>query len=300
MINLPNGTYVVAVSGGVDSMALLHILNDLRTKNPKGYKFVIAHFDHGIRDDSHIDRQLVQQTTKTFGLPFVFNRAELGQGASEESARKARYEFLRKVMDTSRADAIITAHHHDDVIETAIHNILRGTGRRGLSSLKNTKYIKRPLLNLAKDTLIDYAKKNNVPWREDSTNKEVAYTRNYIRRNVIPKLTLAQKAELLNLLNIAREINKQIDLEIKSLLKSDQVTTLDRKWFRNLPHSVSKEVMASWLRKNNATFDKRLIDYLVIASKTFRIGKNAHVDGEHYLHIAPKDLELKLFEATNT
>ncbi|QQS18837.1 hypothetical protein IPL68_02130 [Candidatus Saccharibacteria bacterium] len=87
----------------------------------------MAHFDHGIRPDSVEDRKLVQKLAKQYGLPFVYDRAELGAGASEAVAREARYAFLSRVKEAVGADAIITAHHEDDVLETIIINWLRGT-----------------------------------------------------------------------------------------------------------------------------------------------------------------------------
>src|SRR4051794_19867846 len=117
------GSYVVAVSGGVDSMALLHYL-----QTRPGIKLTVAHFDHGIRDDSPEDRKLAQEVAKSYKLPFVYHEGRLGGEASEATARAARYDFLNKVRRSSQAQAIITAHHQDDLLETAILNMLRGTG----------------------------------------------------------------------------------------------------------------------------------------------------------------------------
>src|SRR5690606_4946866 len=132
LMKLEPGHYVVAVSGGVDSMALLDMV--AKQSRPK-VSFTVAHFDHGIRDDSHLDRRLVGEVAQRHNLPFVYERGELGAGASEALAREARYAFLRKVQHSTGARGIMTAHHHDDVVETAVLNMLRGTGRKGLSSL---------------------------------------------------------------------------------------------------------------------------------------------------------------------
>ena len=143
------GKYVVAVSGGVDSVALLHLLleanDERRTMNDEDspssvlrppFRFVVAHFDHGIRKDSAEDRKLVQaMAQKIRGLPFVYDEGRLGPRASEATARLARYTFLRRVLQASGARAIVTAHHQDDLLETAIINLLRGTGRKGLTAL---------------------------------------------------------------------------------------------------------------------------------------------------------------------
>src|SRR5688572_27728765 len=129
-INVAPGKYIVAVSGGVDSMVLLHLLSQHSQS-----ELIVAHFDHGIRPDSAEDRKLVEKTAKKYGLEFVYREGELGPGASEAEAREARYGFLQIIKVKHNAKAIVTAHHQDDMLETAIINMLRGTGRKGLSSL---------------------------------------------------------------------------------------------------------------------------------------------------------------------
>jgi tRNA(Ile)-lysidine synthetase-like protein len=105
-MHLSDGRYVVAVSGGVDSVALLDIL-----RQQTGLELIVAHFDHGIRKDSCQDRLLVEQLAKRYGLTFVYEEAKLGPRTSEETARRARYAFLNKVMREHQAVAIVTAHH---------------------------------------------------------------------------------------------------------------------------------------------------------------------------------------------
>ncbi len=134
------GKYIVAVSGGIDSVSLLHALT-----SDKSLHLIVAHFDHGIRDDSALDAKFVANLARELGLSFVTQRVKLGFEASEAVARKHRYKFLHRACIENNADAIVTAHHQDDVIETAIINTLRGTKRRGLISLKSTELIKRPL-----------------------------------------------------------------------------------------------------------------------------------------------------------
>src|ERR1700712_59168 len=98
------GTYILAVSGGVDSMVLLHVL----AQQP-GLQLVVAHLDHGIRTDSAQDRQLVQKTARRLDVPFVYHEAKLGSDASEAAARQARYQFLRTAQQAAGARAIVTA-----------------------------------------------------------------------------------------------------------------------------------------------------------------------------------------------
>ncbi|MEO6761407.1 MAG: tRNA lysidine(34) synthetase TilS [Candidatus Saccharimonadales bacterium] len=288
-INLPAGKYVVAVSGGVDSMALLHMLKDM-----PGLSLTVAHFDHGIRQDSVEDRRLVQDLAKEYRLPFVFHEGNLGPNASEASARIARYEFLHQVRRTSGASAIITAHHQDDLLETIILNLLRGTGRRGLSSLKSTDVLKRPLLSVPKEELLRYAKREGLKWREDSTNIDQKYLRNYVRMNILPHFAKADREALLELSRSTANINQQIHNQATNYLHlQPSPKRLDRSSFTNLPHAVSREIMAEWLLANTATvLSRQLLERLVVAAKTLEPHKQIDVDREYRLVLSPTTIAL--------
>jgi tRNA(Ile)-lysidine synthase TilS/MesJ len=185
--------------------------------------------------------------------------------------------------------AVVTAHHQGDVVETAIINLLRGTGRRGLSSLASTDTIIRPLLAHPKQTLINYAQNNNITWREDSTNGDARYLRNYLRRNVVPRMTHGQHAALLGHIYKAGQLNREIDAVLHQYI---QVQALDRQWFIMLPHAISTEVMSAWLRRNRAAFDRRSIERLVVFGKTAGPGKRADIDKNNILHTSKEHITL--------
>ena len=283
------GTYVVAVSGGVDSMALL----DMMRQRPD-LRLVVAHLDHGIRADSAEDRRLVQAYAAEHGLPFVYHALELGERASEAAARAARYEFLHKVREATGARAVVTAHHQDDVLETAVHNIFRGTGRKGLSSLGAGEYLIRPLLHASKADLKKYALANGLKWREDSTNTNLAYKRNYIRHKVLPRLSKSQRQELHGYIKKTRQLNYEIDSLLEEYLRRQPAADrLDRKWFIGLPHGMAREMLAAWLRANGVgKFDRKLLERLVTAAKTLRVGKFMSLDSRHSLSITANELAL--------
>jgi tRNA(Ile)-lysidine synthase len=289
-IDVPAGRYVVAVSGGVDSIALLHMLAtrpDLR--------LTIAHYDHGIRPDSVIDRKLVQLTAKEYGLPFVYHAGKLGPDASEAIAREARYQFLHAVRRASGAKAVITAHHQDDVLETAILNMLRGTGRRGLSALKSTDIVLRPLLHVSKQELARYAAEQGLVWREDSTNGDDRYLRNYIRHQLLPRFDGTDKERLATMIKQAADHNTQIAQELEHYLHVQPGThTLDRHAFIMLPHAVAREVMAEWLlMRAQAELSRILLERLVVAAKTGRAGTKVDVNKAYWLRISPTTLALE-------
>ena len=288
-IEVKPGIYVVAVSGGVDSMALL----DLLSKQP-GHKLIVAHFDHGIREDSLADRKLVQDVTRRHGHPFVYDEGKMGFGTSEESARKARYDFLHSVRKSSGAHAVITAHHQDDLLETAVHNLLRGTGRKGLVSLRSRKNLHRPLLDIPKSDLIAYAKDQGLVWREDSTNADLRFRRNYIRHKILPKFSHEQKQELLQHIRKMRNLDADIDNELVNHLHlHPNFSELDRHWFIMLPHSVAKEILAEWLRRHRIKdISNKMLERLVTAAKTYRPGKITDVDDKYIFEISKQTLKL--------
>ncbi len=304
-LDIKPGRYVVAVSGGVDSVVLLYLLvqqkkpkantGDKRRKAGDYFQLVVAHFDHGIREDSAEDREFVQRLAASYGLPFVFDAAQLGPKASEETARKARYEFLHRTKEAANADAIITAHHQDDVIETAIINLLRGTGRRGLTALKSDKDIIRPLLHVTKQEILDFAKEHELAWREDATNKETKYLRNYIRKNLVPRFSEQRKQELLGYIKLLRDRNREIDESLAKFLDMQlKEDVLDRHQFVMLPHSVAKEVMAAWLRQNGiAGYTARLLEQLVTDAKTLQKGKRLDVNDSMIIVVGEDELALR-------
>lgn len=289
-MQLVPGHYVLAVSGGVDSMVLFDLLH----KRP-GVTLTVAHFNHGIRPDAHLDKQLVENIAKQAGVSFVHTKGNLGPEASEAQARAARYEFLQKVKAASGARAIITAHHQDDLIETALLNILRGTGRRGLSSLKSTDGIIRPLLSYPKQRIRDYAAANRLAWREDSTNTDTRYKRNYVRHELVPRLTEGQREQLRILLEDIAQLNEQIDSELATLLHvQPAVDSIDRKWFIMLPHSVAREVVHHWLGRHEVPqVDRRRLEQLVVTLKTGQANTTHHISKKHSLELTKDRVRIK-------
>ncbi|MGB4957543.1 MAG: tRNA lysidine(34) synthetase TilS [Candidatus Saccharimonas sp.] len=166
--------YLVAVSGGVDSVVLLDILSK------SDHQLVVAHVDHGIRgEESAADARFVKELARLYKLPFVATALGLPKTTSEERARDERYAFL--FAEAKKLGAtVVTAHHADDVIETIALNCERGTGWRGLAVL-DREAIRRPLLGLTKKQLYSYALKHRLEWVEDATNHTPMYQRNRLR-----------------------------------------------------------------------------------------------------------------------
>ncbi len=283
----------MAVSGGVDSMCLLYLL----VQHSHDYELNVAHFDHGIRADSHLDKQLVEAAAGKYRLPFYSSQGRLGENASEADARRARYKFLFDVRDKTGSAAIITAHHLDDRLETLVINLIRGTGRKGLGSIAETKVIKRPLLNVSKQELRNFARQHKLSWREDTTNIDTRYLRNYIRQQLADRLTGEDRSKLIEIMNRQAKLNQQIDREMRAFYGGRLNAELSRKVLANLTYNESKELIASWLRDNNlVNFDHKTIERITVAAKTKKPGTKLDVYGRRQVVIDKEILALDALE----
>lgn len=288
-IELPTGRYVIAVSGGVDSVVLLDLL-----RQKSGLELIVAHFDHGIRKDSAKDEALVASLADKYELKYELGRGKLRAGTSEAAARAARYSFLYQVRQVSGSNYVVTAHHQDDLIETAALNMLRGTGRRGLVAILNNPKVKRPLLNTPKKEIIQYAKSNKLRWNEDSTNKQNIYLRNYLRNQILPKLSGSQRQEILKNVDKVAKINVELDNIIATLSRtilSDDI--IDRHKFIMLPQEIADELIVHWLRQRDIAHDEKLVRRLSLSIKTARAGTSTGVNQNINLQF---DRDKALFE----
>jgi tRNA(Ile)-lysidine synthase len=257
--------WIVAVSGGVDSVVLLDMLVASQTAD-----LVVAHVDHGIRGDSHEDAVLVEGLAAQYELAFETVKLQLGSDASELQARDKRYEWLESIREQYGATAIATAHHQDDLIETIVINIQRGTGWRGLCSLRDTDQRKRPLLTMNKASIVSYAIERGLEWREDSTNDDVRYMRNYIRHGIIPRLTSDARRELLRLYYAQLPLRLQIEQEIVKLHDDAyRDNGLSRYLLIMAPEAVALELLRVACSEGLLTHQLR---QLLLFAKTARVG----------------------------
>lgn len=218
--------YILAVSGGIDSVALLDLVahdDAFKKLHFSGASwpedFIVAHFDHGIRLESRQDLEFVDQLCTNYGVRFLSKSAKLGFNSSESTAREQRYKFLRSVAADFNNAFIVTAHHQDDLLETIVINILRGTSWRGLAPMINSDII-RPLLNMSKADIVSYAIDHNLIWRDDLTNFSAKYFRNRVR----DRLTIMspdKRQNLLYLYDQQRQLRSEIETEISTIF--DQI-----------------------------------------------------------------------------
>lgn len=186
--HLPDYTsksYLVAVSGGVDSMVLLHALQCLEIT------ISVAHVNYQLRGrDSDLDADLVHNYCKANHIEhFQLNAEMTGKVGVQEEARVLRYSWFQELLEKKRLDVIITAHHLDDQAETILQKLCRGTGLGGASGMRAVNgHVLRPLLEISKAALESHAEANEVPFRTDRSNAKNDYTRNRIRNVVFPEL----------------------------------------------------------------------------------------------------------------
>lgn len=187
--------FLLAVSGGADSMVLSHLFRFLESaQNDKGLEFQVAHVNYHFRgEDSNLDQKLVEDFCKKnkikFHLKDVSEQEKTQMKSLQNWARELRYDFFFKILEEENLDYIVTAHHLNDELETFFINLSRGSGIKGLSGIpKNENSILRPLLKFTKAEIYAFAEENHIEFREDKSNEKNDYLRNKIRNQIVPKM----------------------------------------------------------------------------------------------------------------
>ncbi len=190
-------TILIGVSGGADSLALLHGLNTL------GFNLIVAHLDHALRPESNQDAEFVAHQAESMGLPFIQRRIQVQKVADqegqsiEEAARQVRYDFLFDVADEKQVQAVVVAHNADDQVETVLMHFLRGAALPGLTGMPYRRIMPqwhgsiplvRPLLGIWREEIETYLSSVGLSPRVDLTNKDTTYYRNRIRHELLPEL----------------------------------------------------------------------------------------------------------------
>jgi len=247
---------LLAVSGGLDSMVLLHLFQELR------YNIAIAHCNFQLRGvESFGDQKFIQEYADANGIPIYVTQFDTEAFAkdyklsTQVAARELRYNWFYELLEEENFDYLLTAHHADDNLETFLINFTRGTGLEGLTGIpvQNDKII-RPLLFLSRNEIDDYAKANDIQWREDSSNASDKYVRNKIRHHLIPILkelnpnfmtsflktesylqqsqAMVEDAAIMIYQQVAREEGEQIHFDLKKLLQLPNYQSYLYQWLK--------------------------------------------------------------------
>ena len=244
---------------------------------------VVAHFDHGIRENSSLDAEFVQKICSERGVKCVIGRGRLGCNASEAEARKKRYEFLREVAKENDGE-IYTAHHLDDLIESVAINMIRGTGWRGLSPMGDEE-IRRPLIRMSKQEIWRYAGEHKLRFRQDQTNNELLYLRNRVREK-LSELPEGKYDRLVELVEKQRGLKREID-EITSRLLPEKGVYL-REWFFKMPDAVAVEILRAATFKNGVRMTRVQLLELLNAVREYAPGKCFNMPGGKLLKMHKK------------
>lgn len=217
----------VAVSGGIDSMCLLHFLNS--KKQEYGLQLFAINIDHSIRENSKADSEFVNNYCKQNGIKIntfkvnVLDYCNQNKVTIEEGARILRYGVFESLIKKGIVDKIAIAHHKQDQVETILLNLIRGSGLKGVTGMEISQngYI-RPLLNTDKSEILCYQSENSIPFVEDQTNLDTDYSRNFLRQNIIPQIKSHWNNFENNLLSFSK-ICKQDNDYINSTISFDNL-----------------------------------------------------------------------------
>ena len=229
-----NDVIVVGCSTGPDSMALMDMLLKVRSKY--NLSLICAHVNHNVRKESYDEAIFMQEYCEKNKVLFETMIIEnYGDDNFHNEARNIRYNFFEKVVNKYNANYLMTAHHGDDLMETILMRIVRGSNLNGYSGFKKvvdmgTYKLVRPLIEFTKDELLEYDKKNNVPYFIDSSNTKTKYTRNRYRKTVLPFLKTEDENvhkkfyKFSESLSMANEfIEKERDIAISQVVEDDKV-----------------------------------------------------------------------------
>ncbi len=235
-----------AVSGGVDSVVLLHVMHALGYTN-----CTVFHLNHKLREAAADDATFVEHLAKTYGYGFL-GRAEdieglaASQGYSiEQAGRVARYRVMEDWATSTPGGIVLTAHHQDDQLETILMHKKRGAGLFGMAGMQTfcpKRRLLRPLLGLAKEEILRYATNHALSWREDESNMEKKFERNRVRINVLPSMSKGEKKRLLREAKEAREKLEELSHTCEHILGMDWIER--RNWSRKHWSALSNELLA--------------------------------------------------------
>ncbi|RED53062.1 tRNA lysidine(34) synthetase TilS [Cohnella lupini] len=271
---------VAAVSGGPDSMALLHLLKSMAKETP--FRIIVAHANHQFRvAESQEEAKLVAGVAKEWGLPF--ETVELGlpeyiasTGMNAQSAaREKRYDFLRQVAEKHSCPFLLMGHHADDQAETVLMRLIRGTGISGLAGIpyrrkEDQLELFRPLLRITKCELLDYCKRNGVPYAVDSSNADRHYFRNAVRLDLLPMLEEHNprlKDSLVRLADMAAADDDYMEDQTRRAFEEGIAPSGDgfrvgRRWFRGRHVALQRRLIKLIL--NCSSNPRRMLDYQLV------------------------------------
>lgn len=300
------GPIVIGVSGGSDSMALLHyIIHNYKDK------IIVVNINHNIRKESYIEEEYIKKISKQNNLIFECMKiTNYTKNNFENEAREKRYRFYEEILKKYNSKFLFLAHHADDLIETIIMKMIRGSNILGYSGIKKmTKkdnyYIVRPFIDYTKEEILDYIKLNNITYFEDYTNKDTTYTRNRIRTNMLPLLKKEDKLVHKKFIKYSKTLNEYSDYtnyEIEKNMKEVyNKNKLELNKFKNLHPFLKKHILYHIINdiynnKTNTIKEKNILNILSIIESN---KPNAKINLKDNL-VVIKEYNILTFKKDNT
>ena len=248
---------VIGVSGGPDSMALLYIMNEFKKK--MNLKLICAHINHNVRKESEQEKKDLEKYCKLNNIIFEYIKIDKwGDDNFHNEARSIRYNFFEELIENYNAKYLMTAHHGDDLIETILMRIVRGSTLKGYSGFsrivkKDSYTIVRPLITLTKDEIIRFVESNNIDYAIDSSNNEDHYTRNRYRHTILPFLKNEEcnvHKKFLKFSETLLENNKYIEKEALKVFNEVFINgILDIERFNELEKVIQIKIIYNILEK---------------------------------------------------
>ena len=269
---------ILAVSGGVDSMALLAMYSHA--------DIIVAHIDHGTRKSSAEDADFVRQKCQELGVKFYETKLELGEGISEELARKKRYEFLKTIQE-KEGGTLCTAHHLDDVLESIAINLIRGTGWRGLTPFYGDELVRSFIISkMWKRDVLKFAGEHGVCFRQDPTNHEADYLRNRVREKMA-ELDEAARVDIINLFEKQNKLRGKIEKLVTELAEQTIVgkNFHKKELFLTADGKVSLEILREICLMHGYSLTRKQLGDFLLAIRTYAPHKKFNLPKNHFVTI---------------
>ena len=265
---LPEGGCLIGISGGADSVGLMHLLLPLRES---GLEIQAVHVNHGLRgEESDGDEEFVRRMCRELSVPLRTVRLDLGDRRDENTAREARYAAFRRIMEETGIRTLVLAHQMEDQAETFLLRLIRGAGPEGLGGMapreeREGYTLLRPMLEISGAELREALRQAGIPWREDGSNQDTGYLRNRVRRELIPLMEemnpgaagrLARTAETVRLENLA------MDREAEALLRAcEGPEGLRTGPLEAAPEALACRALRMWWRRRGPVLQERELNY---------------------------------------
>lgn len=301
--NLNTTPILIGFSGGADSSCLMHLMASL--KKELNLKIVAVHLNHGWRGEaSDEDENFTRKFSKNLEIEFYSEKLNENAKKTETNARKLRYEFFDKAIEKYGAGAIFLAHNKNDNVETLVYRLIKGTGIEGMKSIPPQRNkIFRPLLNFSREEIETYLKENSIDFREDKSNFNTNFNRNWVRHEILPKFEKINPNYLSNIENLIEVANNECEILENALLIAQREVFKGEKMnaenFLKQIYPIKLKLIYNYLKDDLKFYDlvriKRIVNFiketlLETQDPQFRKYKRFSINSKLFLYVNKKEI----------